>query len=61
MKPADLGLREGSPAVDAGVEIPADWPDPLRGADRGRPDIGAVPLGAAPWKVGVRGRFPASP
>jgi hypothetical protein len=35
----------GSPAVDAGVLIPADWPDPCRDQDP-RPDIGALPAGA---------------
>jgi hypothetical protein len=34
----------GSPLVDAGVPIPAEWPDPLRQSDAGRPDIGARPL-----------------
>src|SRR5262249_25296967 len=29
----DLRLREDSPAIDAGVELPADWPDPLRKLD----------------------------
>ena len=33
-------------AIDAGVEIPAEWPDPLRKMDKGKPDIGALPLGA---------------
>jgi hypothetical protein len=34
----------GSLLIDAGVEIAADWPDPLRVQDRGRPDIGAYPV-----------------
>jgi len=45
-------LRKASPAIDAGVAIPPDWPDPLRANDRGRPDIGAIPFGCEPWKVG---------
>jgi hypothetical protein len=51
-EPTDYRLQEGSPAVDAGADVPADWPDPLRGSDPGRPDIGALPLGAEPLKVG---------
>ncbi len=53
---ADLTLGEGSAAIDAGVAIPADWPDPLREAD-GKPDAGALPRGATPWRVGVDGRL----
>jgi hypothetical protein len=56
--PADLRLEPDSPAIDAGLPIPAGWPDPLRGADRGQPDIGALPHGAGPWGVGVDGRVP---
>lgn len=52
----DWRLTEGSPAVDAGVPLPAGWPDPLRGSDTGGPDIGALPLGAEPMRVGVGGR-----
>jgi hypothetical protein len=49
-------LRVGSPAVDAGATIPAEWPDVLRDQDAGRPDIGALPLGAAPLQVGRAAR-----
>jgi hypothetical protein len=56
---SDLRLQQGSPAVDAGQPLPAEWPDPIRGADQGKPDIGAFPLGAEPWKVGVNGRYSA--
>ena len=52
-KPLDVRLREGSPALDAGVELPAEWPDPLRPLDRGKPDVGALPLGAPPLTVGL--------
>jgi hypothetical protein len=55
--PVDLRLRAGSPALNAGVEVPAEWPDPLRNADAGRPDIGALPQGAEPWGIGVDGRL----
>jgi hypothetical protein len=56
-EPADLRPRADSPAIDAGRTIPADWPDPLRAADKGKPDIGVLPLGADPWGVGVDGRL----
>jgi hypothetical protein len=48
----DYRLRPDSPAIDAGIELPADWPDPLRAADRGAPDIGALPAGAELLSVG---------
>jgi hypothetical protein len=48
----DVHLQQGSAAIDAGVELPGDWPDPLREQDPGRPDIGALPLGAGPFQVG---------
>jgi hypothetical protein len=53
--PMDLRLPKDSPAVGAGVPLPPEWPDPLRA--QGKPDIGALPLGAEPLKVGVRGRI----
>jgi hypothetical protein len=52
-KPSDYRLQPNSPAIDAGVDLPAEWPDPLRDSDRGRPDIGALPLGAESLKVGM--------
>jgi hypothetical protein len=57
----DFRLQAGSPAVDTGVDIPAEWPDTLRGQDPNGPDIGAIPLGVEPWRVGVRGRLPVFP
>ncbi len=48
----DFRLSSGSPAVDAGVDIPTEWPDTLRQLDKGRPDLGAFPLGADKLKVG---------
>jgi len=57
--PFDLTLQESSPAIDAGVLVPAEWFDPLRAEDQGKPDQGALPLGAEPWNVGVRGRLTA--
>jgi hypothetical protein len=55
-RPFDLRLQSSSPAIDAGVELPADWPDPLRSPDGGKPDLGALPSGAAMLEVG-----PSSP
>jgi hypothetical protein len=55
---SDLRLSPGSPAIDAGLAIPADWPDPLREVDQGKPDIGAVPFGVDSWGVGVEARIP---
>jgi hypothetical protein len=45
-EPNDYRLQPGSPAIDAGVPLPADWPDPPQEQDAGAPDIGALPLGA---------------
>lgn len=53
----DLSLRPGSPAIDAGVPTPAEWPDPLRDRDQGGPDMGAVPIGVDTWSVGIEGRI----
>jgi hypothetical protein len=54
---ADLRLASDSPAINAGQKLPLDWPDPLRTADEGKPDIGALPEGAEPWGVGQDGRL----
>jgi hypothetical protein len=51
-EPLDLRLQKGSPAIDAGVELPTEWPDSLRQMDRGKPDLGALPFGAEPFRVG---------
>jgi hypothetical protein len=48
----DYRLVAGSPALDAGIAIDPKWPDPLRDADRGKPDLGAFPLGSEPFAVG---------
>ena len=56
----DLRLQPGSPAIDAGVPVPAEWPDPVRSADPGAPDIGALPHDTEPWRIGVDGRFDLS-
>lgn len=55
--PLDLRPEKGSPAVDAGVALPGNWPDPLRDQDRGKPDVGVLPIDAKAWRVGVRGRL----
>lgn len=52
LAPNDYRLQKGSPAIDAGIDLPTDWPDPLRKQDPGKPDIGALPLGAEPLRVG---------
>ena len=56
--PADLRLQAGSPAIDAGLPIPAEWPDPLRERGDTRPDAGALPHGTEAWGVGIRSRIP---
>jgi len=56
-QPLAAQLLDGSPAVDAGLSLPADIRDPLRSADQGPPDLGALPQGAEPWRIGVRGRW----
>ncbi len=48
----DYGLQTGSPAINAGVAIPAEWHDPLREQDKDKPDIGALPSGAPAPKFG---------
>lgn len=58
-EPADLRLKEGSPARKAGVEVPKEWPDPLRTTSADPPDVGALPHGATPWTIGVDGRISA--
>ncbi len=52
----DLRLQESSPAINAGVALPSDWPDPLRAMDKAQPDLGALSRGVKPWSVGVEGR-----
>jgi hypothetical protein len=54
----DLRLQSGSPAINSGQPVPRDWFDPLRDSDMDAPDIGALPLGAELWGVGVNGRIP---
>jgi hypothetical protein len=55
--PADLRLQADSPAINSGQPIPVQWPDPLRDADKGAPDIGVLPYASEVWTVGVDGRI----
>ena len=55
----DLRLQPNSPALKAGVQLPPDWPDPLRPKGEAMPDIGAIPGDAEPLKVGIDGRTTA--
>jgi len=48
----DFRLRNNSPAIGGGVILPADLEDPLRPTDGSRPDIGALPHGAATLSAG---------
>jgi hypothetical protein len=54
---SDLRLQPDSPAINTGLAIPGEWPDPLRDSDKDQPDIGALPHGTEPWGVGVNGRI----
>lgn len=58
-QPVDLSLATGSPAIDQGVELPAGDKafDPLGEHDAGAPDVGAIPAGVAPWRIGCGGRM----
>lgn len=58
-QPVDLRLQPDSPAVKAGVSLPADWFDPSRPAGSEKPDLGALPLGSEPLRVGIDGRTTA--
>ena len=50
---SDYRLSADSPAIAAGVVLPAEWSDPLRPNDAGqKPDIGALPLNGKPLRAG---------
>jgi hypothetical protein len=51
-KPNDYSPRPGSPALNAGVPVPKDWPGAADPRDEGAPDAGALPAGAPMLKVG---------
>jgi len=55
----DYRLRKDSPAIGAGIILPGEFEDPLRPAGDKRPDIGAMPLGSEPLRVGINGRITA--
>ncbi len=57
--PVDLRLAADSPARAAGIAVPAEWPDPLRGG-AGKADIGALPFGAAAPGFGIHHRITLS-
>ena len=50
----DFRLNRESPAVNSGVTLPIDWPDPFRELDKDDSDRGAIPLGVGPLEVGRR-------
>ena len=52
----DYRLSPDSPAIAAGVTLPAQFNDPLRPAGDVRPDIGAIPRTGQGWAVGRNGR-----
>ena len=56
----DYRLQPGSPAADAGVELPGEWADPLAPEEGEKRDIGALPVGAEKLRVGRFGRFQVS-
>lgn len=53
----DLRLSPESPARNAGVIVSEELADPLRQQDTGPPDVGAIPAGSKPWRVGMLGRL----
>jgi len=55
----DYRLTDDSPAVKQGIVLPDDLEDPLRPQDGARPDIGAIPLGGEPLRVGIDARIVA--
>ena len=57
--PNDYRLEPGSPAINVGVAIPEDRPDPLREQCADQPDLGALPYGADHPRVGIRGLMAA--
>lgn len=55
----DYRLRPGGPAAGKGVPLPEAWADPERPPGGARPDIGALPVGCEPLKVGIQGQHTA--
>ena len=57
--PNDYRLRPASPAAGAGVALPDSLPEVCPPRDGARPDIGALPLGGEPFRVGRFSRYSA--
>jgi hypothetical protein len=55
----DYHLQPDSPALHKGIVLPAEWEDPARPKDGTAPDIGALPLGSRPLRVGIGSRIQA--
>jgi len=53
----DYSLLKESPATGKGIVLPSELVDPLRPTNGGRPDIGALPLGAEAPAFGRNGRI----
>lgn len=48
----DFSIRDGSPAISAGIVLPDELEDPLRPKDNSPPDIGALPVGMPMFQAG---------
>lgn len=55
--PADVRIAAAGPAARSGIVLPSQWPDPYRPAAEAKPDVGAIPVGAEPERVGIDGRY----
>jgi hypothetical protein len=55
----DYHLLPNSPAIGKGIVLPAELEDSLRPKDGAAPDIGALPRGSGPLRVGIHGRMQA--
>jgi hypothetical protein len=55
----DYRLQQDSPAIGSGIILPSELDDPLRPKSGANPDIGAMPFGGDPLKVGIHGRVTA--
>jgi len=53
----DYRIKSDSSAAGRGMVLPDDWHDPLRPDNGAAPDIGALPVGGQPLRVGVDGRY----
>ncbi len=55
----DYRLQPNSPAIGAGIELPEQWPDPLRSKKDKAPDLGALPHNSEQLRVGIEARHAA--